>query len=68
MSEILFRTIRSCCGVGVYLILSMCWKMAEVKMYGFSQESIIDSFAAVGLAIGATEWMFSFVVKVDKKE
>ena len=38
-------------------IISAWWQMAEVKMYGYSQESIIDTMAAATIALTAAELM-----------
>lgn len=37
----------------IYDVIAMWWQMAEVKMYGWSQVSIIDSMAAWTIALGA---------------
>ena len=68
MGEIKYLTVRFCCYVGVYLIISILWRMAEVKLYGFTQESIIDSMAAIVLSLGIEEWLFSFLDKEDDEE
>lgn len=46
-------------GVAIILcyIISMLWLMAEVKLYGYSQESIIDTLAAATLAYGIADFM-----------
>ena len=36
-------------GILCYIII-MLWKMAEVKLYGWSQDSIIDNLAAGTIA------------------
>lgn len=68
MGEIKYLTVRFCCYVGVFLIISMLWRMAEVKLYGFTQESIIDSMAAIVLSLGIEEWLFSFLDREDEEE
>lgn len=68
MGEIKYLTVRFCCYVGVFLIISILWRMAEVKLYGFTQESIIDSMAAIVLSLGIEEWLFSFLDKEDDEE
>ena len=68
MGEIKYLTVRFCCCVGVFLIISILWRMAEVKLYGFTQESIIDSMAAIVLSLGIEEWLFSFLDKEDDEE
>lgn len=68
MGEIKYLTVRFCCYVGVFLIISILWRMAEVKLYGFTQESIIDSMAAIVLSLGIEEWLFSFLDKEDDED
>ena len=52
---------RYVCRLSVAIILcciiAMWWRMAEVKLYGFSQESIIDTMAAATIALGAADFM-----------
>ena len=36
----------------LYTIIEMLWKMAEVKMYGFSHMSFVEQVAAWTIAIG----------------
>ena len=54
LARFIFRT-----GVAIILcyIISAWWQMAEVKMYGYSQESIIDTMAAATIALAAAELM-----------
>ena len=54
LARFVFRT-----GVAIMLcyIIAMWWQMAEVRIYGFSQESIIDALAAATIALGAADFM-----------
>ena len=50
---------RFVCRTSVAIILCyiivMLWRMAEVKIYGYFQESIIDTLAAATIALGVAD-------------
>lgn len=50
------------------MIIAALWRMAEVKLYGFSQESTVDSLAALVLSVVLVECIFSFFEEDDTYE
>ena len=48
---ILLQTLSA---LGLYILLSVLWKLAEMALYGVSQQSIIDSAAALCIAYWIT--------------
>ena len=54
LARYLFKVAIASCLV---CIIGAWWQMAEVKLYGYSQESIIDALAAGTLAYGIADFM-----------
>lgn len=40
--------------ISVFLILSVIWQQGEVALYGYSQESVMDTFCGAVLAFYIT--------------
>lgn len=52
MNKAKWRTIllQTLSALGLYILLSVLWQSAEMALYGVSQQSIIDSSAALCIA------------------
>ena len=57
MNRLARFVFRLCIAIILCYIIVMLWRMAEVKIYGYSQESIIDTLAAATIALGAADFM-----------
>lgn len=57
MNRLTRFVFRLCLAIILCYIIVMLWRMAEVKIYGYSHESIIDTLAAATIALGVADFM-----------